>query len=164
MTTDPIDEYAMEESESTLRALTGVLGSLDSKSPNLFQMALEIAKAQAFAAVAVPRGKEIHALSKMNPRTPVYFSIWLAYEKRMNTLLGTLRATGKPLYRPMSFFTDVVSVYMRITPSTGKNPKNRAQEVLETLQKGGLLPAMEGKRVPFLPEAESVPDSKGRFF
>lgn len=129
-----------------------LMQALDSADKNMISKAVQYSVAVALSAIAVPKGTEIDALSKMNPRTPVYFSVWLAYEERVNALLGTVRATGKPLYRPMSFFSDVIQVYMRITPSTGKSPKNRAEMILETMGKGALAPVEDMKH--------SMPDSR----
>lgn len=137
-----------------------LMEALDSADKGMISKAVQYAVAVALSAIAVPKGTEIDALSKMNPRTPVYFSVWLAYEKRANTLLGTVRATGKPLYKPMSFFTDVVQVYMRITPSTGRSPKNRAELILETMGKGALSPVDDTR--PILPGARLLEQPKNR--
>lgn len=141
-----------------------LMEALDTTEQNMISKAVQYSVAVALAAIAVPKAKEIDALSKMNPRTPVYFSVWLAYEKRVNALLGTVRATGKPLYRPMSFFTDVVQVYMRITPSTGRSPKNRAELILETMAKGALMPVDDtGAMLPG-PRTLEAPEEKKRFW
>lgn len=140
-----------------------LMEALDSADKGMISKAVQYAVAVALSAIAVPKGTEIDALSKMNPRTPVYFSVWLAYEKRVNDLLGTVRATGKPLYKPMSFFTDVVQVYMRITPSTGKSPKNRAELILETMAKGALAPVDDTQHpMPDSRRLESPDERKSR--
>lgn len=139
-----------------------LMQALDSADKNMISKAVQYSVAVALSAIAVPKGTEIDALSKMNPRTPVYFSVWLAYEERVNALLGTVRATGKPLYRPMSFFSDVIQVYMRITPSTGKSPVNRADAILDTMGKGAALqPAQDhkGHNMPG-PEQIGMPEPK----
>lgn len=155
----PNDSRATPESSHDL-----LMEALDETDQSMISKAVQYAVAVALAAIAVPKGTEIDALSKMNPRTPVYFSVWLAYEERVNSLLGTVRATGKPLYRPMTFFSDVIQVYMRITPSTGKSPKNRAEMILETMGKGALAPVddmqhgMPASRVLETPEERSRTD------
>lgn len=141
-----------------------LMEALDSADKGMISKAVQYAVAVALSAIAVPKGTEIDALSKMNPRTPVYFSVWLAYEKRVNELLGTVRATGKPLYKPMSFFTDVIQVYMRITPSTGKSPKNRAELILETMGKGALQPVDDTKALLPGPRTMEAPEPKKKHF
>lgn len=138
-----------EEERKTSHEL--LMEALDSADKGMISKAVQYSVAVALSAIAVPKSNEIDALSKMNPRTPVYFSVVLAYEKRMNNLLGVVRATGKPLYRPMSVFSDVIQTYMRITPSTGKSPKNRAEMILETMAKGALMPVDDTR--PIIPGA-----------
>lgn len=106
------------------------LGDKKHKSGDL----LEGAKGVSLLAAATPKGAEIDALSKLNPKTPVYFSVLLGDEKRINELAGKVKALGEPLYLPMHFFSDMVLRYMQITPSTGKSEINRAEAVLDTLK------------------------------
>ena len=146
-----------------------LMQALDSADKGMISKAVQYSVAVALSAIAVPKGSEIDALSKMNPRTPVYFAVVLAYEKRMNNLLGVVRATGKPLYKPMTIFTDVVERYMKITPSTGRSPTNRAEMILETMAKGALQPTEDFR--PTLPEPriishheDSQPEPKKKHF
>lgn len=140
-----------------------LMEALDSADKGMISKAVQYSVAVALSAIAVPKGTEIDALSKMNPRTPVYFSVTLAYEKRMNNLLGVVRVTGKPLYKPMTVFSDVIQRYMRITPSTGKSPKNRAEMILETMAKGALAPVDDTKAILPGPRALEAPEPKKRF-
>jgi len=131
-----------------------LMQALDSADKGMISKAVQYSVAVALSAIAVPKGDEIDALSKMNPRTPVYFAVVLAYEKRMNNLLGVVRATGKPLYKPMTIFSDVVQRYMKITPSTGRSPTNRAEMILETMAKGALQPTEDFRTT--LPEPRAL--------
>ena len=137
---------------------------LEKSNQSTIDKAIELAVAVSLSATAVPKGAEIDALSKMNPKTPVYFATVQRYEDRMNEHLGICEATGRPLVPRMRFISDMIQQYMRITPSTGKSEKNRAEMVLETMQKGALVRQPDlGTRLPFLPSAEEVPESSGKF-
>lgn len=145
-----------------------LMEALDAADKGMISKAVQYSVAVALSAIAVPKGDEIDALSKMNPRTPVYFAVVLAYEKRMNNLLGVVRATGKPLYKPMTVFSDVIQRYMKITPSTGKSPINRAEMILETMAKGALqpqpdfAPGQPGFANPLLEQPQGRVDADGK--
>ena len=134
------------------------------RTASALDKAIEYAVAVSLSAVATPKGTEINALSKLNPRSPVYFGIIREYEKRLNELLGRLKSTGKPLCKPMSFFSGAIETYMDITPSTGLSEMNRAEAVLQTISQGRALQRVpEGVRMPFAPDEQEVPESTGRF-
>ena len=128
----------MSESQSSQEILNQSLQNLDKSA---LEKAIALAVAMGLIATIVPKGNEIDTTSKLNPKTPVYFSGIERYEDRMNEHLGICQATGRSLVEPMHFISDMIQQYMRITPSTGKSEKNRAELFLETMQKGALLPS-----------------------
>jgi len=142
-TSEPAKTEIMSSHEVLSRTL------VDSQKSAL-DKAIELSVAVALSAVAVPKGTEIEALSKLNPKTPVYFSILQEYEKRMNQLLGVCKATGLPLVPQMKWISGMVQTYMRITPSTGKSPTSRADALLETIATGRALQRQPDMgRIPF---------------
>lgn len=133
--------------------------ALQESNRSTLEKAIEYSVAIALASTAVPKGDEIHALSKMNPKTPVYAAFLKAFETEFNERLAS------DLSPPLVIFTEIIDFYMRITPSTGKSQISRADSVLETLKIGRALqrqPDMGG-RMPFLPVEESVPPSTEQY-
>ena len=103
--------------------------------PRLIDNIKELAVFGAFKAVTTPKGDEVDVLSNVNPTYPVCESLLLAYEKRLNNQLGICENIHRPLYPRMTFFTDMLEKYKRLTPSVqGK----RATQLLESLAGGAL--------------------------
>jgi hypothetical protein len=90
----------------------------------------------------------------VNPTYPVCEALLLAYEKRLNMQLGICENIHRPLYPPMTFFTDMFEKYKRLTPSVqGK----RATQLLEALGTGALNPPQRKGNVIDLGTDTSVP-------
>ena len=155
-------EAVLLSKESTLDRMLEFFESIKEDKGKQTGEILEATKGLTLMATATPTGDEIDALSKLNPKTPVYFSVLLGFETRVNELAGIVKVLDEPLYRPMHFFSDMVLKYMQIAPSTGKSEKNRAEAVLDTLKGPPLVtyPPM-GARIPE-PIAMEGPDHKGQ--
>lgn len=107
--------------------------------PQLIHSVKELAVFQVFKSVGVPKGTEIDTLTHLNPDTPVFMAVLVAYEERLNELHGECAAIGRPLYPRFTFFSELFEYYKRLTPSVhGK----RAEQVL------GSISASQGLKSP----------------
>jgi len=125
------------------------------KSPRLLDNIKELGIYKAFTAATVPVGDEIDSLAHLNPTYIACEPILLAYEKRLNNLLGICENIHRPLYPPSTWFKDFLEKYKRLTPSV--NGK-RATAVLEALSGGALNPPQRKGNVIDLGSEDPVPN------
>jgi hypothetical protein len=82
-----------------------------------------------------PDEEAAEVTANINSKLPVSLSILLAYEKRLNELLGICQKTSIPLVKPMNFFSEMAKKFLHLTPSVASR---RADKILEAFQHGAL--------------------------
>ena len=101
--------------------------------------AIELAVALVLFNAGVPVGNAVEPMANTNSRVPLTCGILLAFEKRLNELLGVCETIGGPLYPPMTFFSELIHNYLRLTPSV---QGTRAEQILNILGGGGAIARM----------------------